>query len=115
MEEVQNYNPQKLKKPPPLFTDVKYRNGALYLLTVKTLMRLNVGTGVIEANYEFHADGEGFERVVGRTLNFKTFTILDDGILILGPAFVWDHFLMSTQLPGYLQKRVTEKGNRKEN
>ncbi len=105
-EELANYNSQKLKFPPVLFKDVTFWDGALYLLSQRTLIRMNTDSGHIEASYDFHAEGEGFEEISGKGLNFKSFAILDDGTLVLGPAFVWDHFLLSCKMPSHPKKPV---------
>ena len=103
--------PLAIPYPRPYFAISRSRDGFLYALAPRTLIKIDVDTGKITNTYGFKGGGPAFPEVTpDRELNFFTFTILDGGRLWLGPAFIWGYDLMTARLPTPSESGKAEKG-----
>ncbi len=99
-EEVAEFEPKpNFRFSLPLFRDVKIKNGSLFLMAKQALFQVDINTGKVQNLYRFQGKGEPFEE--GSFLNFHTFTLLENGTLILAGVMMWDHDLWYARLPGF--------------
>lgn len=102
-EQVLGYDRARFSTPPMLFRDVKHGAGDLYLLAPRTLFRIAADSGEIRSVYTFYGTGEDFRNTSKpeAELNYQTFALLDDGQLLLGPGWLFNHDLWTTYVPDF--------------
>lgn len=92
--------PLSLAFPRPLFHDMAYRDGYLYLLAPATLFRVSLAAGAIDRIYTFYGAGPAFENHdADMQLHFKFIAMLPGNEVLLGPGFIWDHDVWKVRLP----------------
>ncbi|MDJ0841727.1 MAG: hypothetical protein QNK37_34810 [Acidobacteriota bacterium] len=101
LERIEHFQPDAQNNlPMPVFTDVKHRNGKLYLMSWGRLHQLDAATGKLQAVYVFYGRGPEFAQVTAPFVTLFNFTLLNDRKLVLGhPAMPWDHDLWTAELP----------------
>ena len=99
IENLESVDPSKFTTLQALFRDIKYHNGFLYMMAPKTLIRVHPDSGKIASMYSFYKDTKEDTEVREVGGIFKTFAMMENNRVLLGPGWLYDHYLMEVTLP----------------